>query len=195
MGKTFGRICFSSSRGKHPHERGEDERTQPPQTQTTETPPRAWGRRLCDGERGKQRGNTPTSVGKTNMTEEAAADDKKHPHERGEDSKQQSEKTLHIETPPRAWGRPLESGGVLLHVGNTPTSVGKTGRVWGRRRDLRKHPHERGEDMQRPSWKRQVKETPPRAWGRLPITSSRRMSIRNTPTSVGKTLSSNRWPA
>ena len=46
-----------------------------------------------------------------------------------------------------------------------------------------KHPHERGEDLNRQDCSFSVPETPPRAWGRL----DRVPPWGNTPTSVGKT--------
>ena len=70
---------------------------------------------------------------------------------------------------------------------NTPTSVGKTHSASPSTASLKKHPHERGED-EFESWKDSDNlETPPRAWGRLTTTVTTEDSIRNTPTSVGKT--------
>ena len=72
-----------------------------------------------------------------------------------------------LETPPRAWGR-------------RPRSQ----KLW---RCRWKHPHERGEDV-RPSLTTGTGlETPPRAWGRQAYDSIGHSSVRNTPTSVGKT--------
>jgi len=92
-----------------------------------------------------------------------------------------------LETPPRAWGRRRVGHGNNLCPGNTPTSVGKTPRLRHNDLALRKHPHERGEDE---AWTRKTsltQETPPRAWGRLPVPFSFLFTIGNTPTSVGKT--------
>ena len=113
-----------------------------------------------------------------------------------------------LETPPRAWGRPL-----LFHVNdygnrNTPTGVGKTPPLPCERLRQQKHPHGRGEDsatfrfsaslLETPprAWGRLLQlrnrelgaETPPRAWGRREHTMIEAQPARNTPTGVGKTL-------
>ena len=51
-----------------------------------------------------------------------------------------------IETPPRAWGRPLCSIHELVVAGNTPTGVGKTKTYYAVNMLKKKHPHGRGED-------------------------------------------------
>ena len=111
-----------------------------------ETPPRAWGRRGGDGDKQDGWRNTPTGVGKTTCHNVVAACPRKHPHGRGEDERGYGTCWKKVETPPRAWGRPL-----ILVVGtwaarNTPTGVGKTlcgySATWGGG----KHPHGRGED-------------------------------------------------
>ena len=71
-----------------------------------------------------------------------------------------------LETPPRAWGRRWDIQPVLVGIGNTPTSVGKTQRTDGRGCRVKKHPHERGEDDDREGFYAFGGETPPRAWGR-----------------------------
>ena len=133
-----------------------------------ETPPRAWGRPFQCGHSRTERGNTPTSVGKTKSAPSISARSWKHPHERGEDEIEADPAAAQAETPPRAWGRLFSVRVWRVLVGNTPTSVGKT--------DY--HSDHRG----------QQDETPPRAWGRrkYPLISNRIQ--RNTPTSVGKTL-------
>ena len=92
-----------------------------------------------------------------------------------------------LATPPRAWGR-LST---LCHPGrgqgNTPTSVGKTCGPWRPCSSRRKHPHERGEDAAFSAALSDRGETPPRAWGRRVPQRRRRIFLRNTPTSVGKT--------
>ena len=57
-------LCWEK---KHPHGRGEDGIRGQFITQVTETPPRAWGRRLRDLRPIAFSGNTPTGVGKTNF--------------------------------------------------------------------------------------------------------------------------------
>ncbi len=127
VGKTTGQAQNQDRAGKHPHERGEDSTCHPAWRHcyrntptsvgktpccslviiaTTETPPRAWGRRRNMGFVGRHFGNTPTSVGKT--------------------PRNKSVRGFVLETPPRAWGRHTALTGATAAVGNTPTSVGKT---------------------------------------------------------------------
>ena len=75
----------------------------------------------------------------------------------------------------------------MMSTGNTPTGVGKTGHVLLLRRNLRKHPHGRGEDLLLWQFVRSRLETPPRAWGRLKTQTERGTVRGNTPTGVGKT--------
>ena len=114
----------------------------------------------------------------------------KHPHVRGEDCRISSPRLNGGETPPRAWGRP--HGGVVgpLRNRNTPTCVGKTLADIDIHAFCEKHPHVRGEDTHSivslsPPW-----ETPPRAWGRRGEPWGVSSRTRNTPTCVGKTLTS-----
>ena len=74
---------------------------------------------------------------------------------------------INIETPPRAWGRPIEIVKQSFVQGNTPTGVGKT--------DL---PYDQILLRQ---------ETPPRAWGRRGWMLAGALALGNTPTGVGKT--------
>ena len=112
--------------------------------------------------------NTPTSVGKTHTEEAKESGQRKHPHERGEDDLCCLTGRLCLETPPRAWGRPVSIKSTVPLSRNTPTSVGKT------RYSLLRC--------------RLFGETPPRAWGRLTSFPANAFDTRNTPTSVGKTL-------
>ena len=146
MGKTNNKLLLRSPPEKHPHVRGEDSSLAFTECKNLETPPRAWGRPLPTLDQGKQKGNTPTCVGKTATGETPSASNRKHPHVRGEDSTKISCCFSVRETPPRAWGR---RGGAInqnVNVRNTPTCVGKTflpGEHFG---VFRKHPHVRGED-------------------------------------------------
>ena len=126
VGKTLSQQRRSSGTGKHPHERGEDYDERHLLNSILEPPPRAWGRLtliivLFDTTR-----NTPTSVGKTRASPSCGRGGRKHPHERGEDSSGYDDTFSGDETPPRAWGRLLQSSWIVLEMRNTPTSVGKT---------------------------------------------------------------------
>ena len=91
----------------------------------------------------------------------------KHPHVRGEDAFTASTRFCSSETPPRAWGRPTRSHNSYVVLGNTPTCVGKTEIDSIKLTIFEKHPHVRGEDLERVSTGNSSAETPPRAWGRL----------------------------
>ena len=91
------------------------------------------------------------------------------------------------ETPPRAWGRRRRRWRVDAGRGNTPTCVGKTVAMAETAMTTKKHPHVRGEDPAKRGKVAVSAETPPRAWGRLPIPATSSAPDRNTPTCVGKT--------
>ena len=114
--------------------------------------------------------NTPTCVGKTGRVDENNA--------------------VHRETPPRAWGRRIPSTKKLTVTRNTPTCVGKTRSGYAPCAQGWKHPHVRGEDRHLWTFMEALGETPPRAWGRPLYPSIASFRVRNTPTCVGKTLSS-----
>ncbi|SMG63121.1 conserved hypothetical protein [methanotrophic bacterial endosymbiont of Bathymodiolus sp.] len=75
-----------------------------------------------------------------------------------------------------------------VHIGNTPTGVGKTYSSIFLNVSQEKHPHGRGEDRHNSANIYKNGETPPRAWGRLLRLYFARARNRNTPTGVGKTL-------
>ena len=132
---------------KHPHVRGEDEQIVFQRGGQKETPPRAWGRLNARVGVAATHGNTPTCVGKTVAVRHLRCAVRKHPHVRGEDGHARTLNFNSVETPPRAWGRPL---GVVQHhavSGNTPTCVGKTSPAFALRTRVEKHPHVRGEDF------------------------------------------------
>ena len=191
VGKTLHGYLVAATVEKHPHERGEDRPERVPHKHSVETPPRAWGRLRGKDSLNNFFRNTPTSVGKTALGQRDAGLQQKHPHERGEDRTSASRAARMPETPPRAWGRLARDLGGLEQVGNTPTSVGKTRAGAASMASRWKHPHERGEDSATCTWGTPKKETPPRAWGRLPPGMHQKVQQRNTPTSVGKTRM---WP-
>ena len=65
--------------------------------------------------------------------------------------------------------------------------MGKTGYALVLNLSLKKNPHGRGEDLSIPPSLALIRETPPRAWGRLTRLNSTPLMMRNTPTGVGKT--------
>ncbi len=151
---------------KHPHGRGEDAYGKFATNPRKETPPRAWGRLRSRSQRGGFFRNTPTGVGKTPACYPGCTGGGKHPHGRGEDQKKDYEAGRKLETPPRAWGRPVLDTAFPDKPRNTPTGVGKTASEAYWKRQIRKHPHGRGEDHPHDTVLPLRIETPPRAWGR-----------------------------
>ena len=93
-----------------------------------------------------------------------------------------------IGSPPRAWGR-LALGllDIIVHR-FTPTCVGKTALSPLRFLSVSVHPHVRGEDARHGAGARSRDDgSPPRAWGRRCLHAPRHVSVRFTPTCVGKT--------
>ena len=90
--------------------------------------------------------NTPTCVGKTISVPDPVLVDMKHPHVRGENSRAKRDKRKHIETPPRAWGKPSSKPINQKIIRNTPTCVGKTQQCCRTLDEKEKHPHVRGEN-------------------------------------------------
>ena len=167
VGKTGDGCGFGAVFWKHPHERGEDSAGASLSWTLPETPPRAWGRPAPQRADMDDGGNTPTSVGKTSRAPRKSDDSEKHPHERGEDVFLYAFSPCWRETPPRAWGRRGTIWASGRYGRNTPTSVGKTQTLFDARNLPEKHPHERGEDRFHVMQEFLMKETPPRAWGRL----------------------------
>ena len=167
VGKTPQAPRSPAPRRKHPHGRGEDAKGYTDRNDHVETPPRAWGR-LCAAWRWWLGvGNTPTGVGKTRLGRCPLTAGRKHPHGRGED------------VMPSTFSR--------TSARNTPTGVGKTLAASAAAEAAEKHPHGRGEDKPRIRASVRLRETPPRAWGRLFMRVSPWASAGNTPTGVGKT--------
>ncbi len=106
VGKTRHHCIKLTLSGKHPHVRGEDNSPPHELLRISETPPRAWGRRDQLQHPSCLAGNTPTCVGKTGIHRPDDFLWQKHPHVRGEDVTPSSTLPGHLETPPRAWGRP-----------------------------------------------------------------------------------------
>ncbi len=177
----------STTLGKHPHVRGEDEHSSERVTRLTETPPRAWGRQTHSRSMACLSGNTPTCVGKTPARTGSDIKRWKHPHVRGEDLNDVKTDWGHEETPPRAWGRRCRDGQQPERRRNTPTCVGKTCAGWTASSESQKHPHVRGEDAVGCCGQAQGVETPPRAWGRRHEQHRAVHRRGNTPTCVGKT--------
>ena len=96
----------------------------------------------------------------------SSSGNEKHPHGRGEDTLRLKNPKPLLETPPRAWGRPIAKAFCAATARNTPTGVGKTMLASTTNVVDKKHPHGRGEDQTARQVLGVSKETPPRAWGR-----------------------------
>ena len=93
---------------------------------------------------------------------------KKHPHGRGESLRLRRLIIFKRETPPRAWGKPVNRGISRKINRNTPTGVGKALSSIIRQALYKKHPHGRGESIVGLWGNVWEMETPPRAWGKHP---------------------------
>ncbi len=70
------------------------------------------------------------------------------------------------ETPPHAWGRPIQKNKINADLRNTPTCMGKTDVYAFKPERNWKHPHMHGEDREPITSCEPIMETPPHAWGR-----------------------------
>ena len=111
-----------------------------------------------------------------------------HPHACGDNDFSTSTSTSVSGPPPRVWGqRGVLVRGLRLHR-STPTRVGTTRGVAGRRQHQAVHPHACGDNVNI-SWDGVGGfGPPPRVWGQLSPHRRRARSARSTPTRVGTTL-------
>ena len=166
VGKTMFLFRFLMLHLKHPHLRGENARAGVEHRTIWETSPPAWGKLLVVGIIGFAPGNIPTCVGKTTTSMTVAALTWKHPHLRGENTRNAPFLAPAVETSPPAWGKPRRGLGEIQELGNIPTCVGKTNGTLRCRRRPRKHPHLRGENVDVESTAERIPETSPPAWGK-----------------------------
>ncbi len=85
VGKTNRADKSHKSAWKHPNVCGEDNKGKIMDYKALETPPRVWGRPSISITMPISAGNTPTCVGKTNVTGLKWSQVEKHPHVCGED--------------------------------------------------------------------------------------------------------------
>ena len=146
-----------------------------------------WGRQRSSRLAKECKRNTPTHVGKTIKEGFDGNIAGKHPHACGEDSAVKKMFCAMTETPPRMWGRHLETDPAWMMFGNTPTHVGKTHLHTSHTQPRQKHPHACGEDSRKSTPTTGCVETPPRMWGRRAEAFPSLSTKGNTPTHVGKT--------
>jgi len=131
------------------------------------TPPHAWGKPLLRASARFLTRYTPTCVGKTRNPQAIARISTVHPHMRGENDKSDAL--------------------VCAIAWYTPTCVGKTASISSTRRSFAVHPHMRGENATLVKGNLMQIGTPPHAWGKLVQGGYQAVSVRYTPTCVGKT--------
>ena len=85
VGKSARGILCRNLCQKHPHGRGEEDRSAENAAFSVETPPRAWGRVTNSWIRTQNDGTTPTGVGKSGVVLFVLCLCRKHPHGRGEE--------------------------------------------------------------------------------------------------------------
>ena len=149
VGKTADSLVTYPISDEHPHVRGENRPKTSLASEAPETPPRAWGKRMQVEWATIETRNTPTCVGKTLAGLSSRHMPRKHPHVRGENRLITAARAHLSETPPRAWGKPLEGVRDHKYRRNTPTCVGKTLAARLSVRQGKKHPHVRGENAGR----------------------------------------------
>ena len=147
MGKTPPSCRRRTRSGKHPHLRRDNRNARLVRLAPPETSPPAWGKPPRPTLHLLRLGNIPTYVGKTRIPALSSRPFGKHPHLRGENSRD----TMN------------ESG----KLRNIPTCVGKTRMPLTSMRFFWKHPHLRGENAMAELDPEGMMETSPPAWGKL----------------------------
>ena len=146
VGKTIAFSTLASHRSVHPHARGENYPRGSPKMIGFGSPPRAWGKLHTRPRRPTGSRFTPTRVGKTSPARPTGRARSVHPHARGENSPGADGGGEECGSPPRAWGKRMESG-----RSSSPATV---------------HPHARGENAASSSRRVSATGSPPRAWGK-----------------------------
>ena len=187
VGNTVIRQGYIPATPVHPHVRGEYRRRDACSPGACGSPPRAWGIRPLPGHPLALARFTPTCVGNTDRLVESGPAPPVHPHVRGEYRLRETVQVDPAGSPPRAWGIHQPAFFRRLVVRFTPTCVGNTcsRRLWVAQASV--HPHVRGEYAFGQLDLRQLRGSPPRAWGIQDIEASLADLGRFTPTCVGNT--------
>ncbi len=181
---TRGRRAAST---EHPHVGGEDAARSGWRNAVRGTPPRRRGGRTRQRRPTSYRRNTPTSAGRTTRAGTAAAGSAEHPHVGGEDDTATSTTARSCGTPPRRRGGLPGPLRVPHRDRNTPTSAGRTSAASSGAGRSTEHPHVGGEDMTVGVFNQTDGGTPPRRRGGRRSLVGGDLSVRNTPTSAGRT--------
>ncbi len=177
--------CSICTRPVHPRVRGDDDEPYECKRGPSGSPPRAWGRCICNARAPCGIRFTPACVGTMivwGMRSRIAA---VHPRVRGDDPRAHRAVRAGRGSPPRAWGRSVRSALGTSFGRFTPACVGTIACLSIGTQRFTVHPRVRGDDCvnHRRSFHRFG--SPPRAWGRLCLLIHRRVLRRFTPACVG----------
>ena len=153
-----------------------------------ETPPLARGRSYRAIITATNTGNTPARAGTIGGRFLRRIELGKHPRSRGDDCFLCRHAASLKETPPLARGRCFRVRGLLCELGNTPARAGTIGGRSEGRKDRRKHPRSRGDDLLKINIKPWGPETPPLARGRSAPIAPWHTYQGNTPARAGTIL-------
>ena len=149
------------------------------------SPPRAWGQFVRRSRYGLRSRFTPTGVGTIRSSWSGRVFVTVHPHGRGDNYVASVTDTLHIGSPPRAWGQLPAWIAQINLIRFTPTGVGTMPSAASRRWSTTVHPHGRGDNAQPQRARRAPDGSPPRAWGQFDEVGVFIEHLRFTPTGVG----------
>ena len=150
------------------------------------SPPRVWGKDIGKPFHIGIRRITPTCVGKRSQYANTTKRYKDHPHVCGEKLKQKSFCVPLKGSPPRVWGKGIVSTSSFLFIRITPTCVGKRYQQYQNQFQQKDHPHVCGEKLKQKSFCVPLKGSPPRVWGKGKLAAYFCITVRITPTCVGK---------
>ena len=109
-----------------------------------------------------------------------------HPHVRGDNAKWLIDPTIHLGSPPRAWGQPNAPPNIAPPIRFTPTCVGTTPMYSYWMYPVQVHPHVRGDNGVFSDAGHDNIGSPPRAWGQLSLYRDIRGEERFTPRAWGQ---------
>ena len=173
----------------HPHVRGDDLDITNDANGNAGSPPRAWGRLRLVAVWHQAVRFTPTCVGTTRWPPPDLSPPAVHPHVRGDDLEGVPSDWDGFGSPPRAWGRPLDSRCHLVSLRFTPTCVGTTEAFSPLVGLVRFTPTCVGTTRSALKLKVTSSGSPPRAWGRQRLSPLRSVALAVHPHVRGDDLS------
>jgi len=149
----------------HPHARGDNSMSCALHSETSGSPPRAWGQWSAFRNGAAKARFTPTRVGTIRSSLRVSPSAAVHPHARGDNDWFECGLKLGVGSPPRAWGQWFQVCPLRLGLRFTPTRVG-TMKVAAESSFTRSvHPHARGDNSVVAVMRLGLIGSPPRAWG------------------------------